>query len=298
MTKAPKATTFSSRSNAKRAAEKAIATGSAPSIDYGIRERPSGRFEILWHLKGDGSSTSAGETQIATEAVEADTPLSNPFARVEAAEAAEDPLGYRDRLLAADSERRQTMAEPADASEAEVVAPQPEAAEPEADPFAKGAQVLVRIRKKRQTLGMVDYRVDARHVRVFLDVAAKGSPSSLFEVDKLVLTGARGLPPAAPKEERKPRGTPSGARKPSKSAELDAAAARGETPTKPVMTSKANPHYQKRFDKLEAMAMAGDWDGMRGYEVKGINSYAKMVAAYRDRLLAAHEAQQRATEAA
>ena len=36
---------------------------------------------------------------------------------------------------------------------------------------------------------------------------------------------------------------------------------------------------------------------MRGYEVKGINSYAKMVAAYRDRLLATHEAQQRKTEA-
>ena len=69
-------------------------------------------------------------------------------------------------------------------------------------------------------------------------------------------------------------------------------------PTKPIMTSKANPHYQKRFDQLEALAMAGDWAGVRGYEVKGINSYAKMVAAYRDRLLAAHEAQQRATEAA
>jgi hypothetical protein len=99
------------------------------------------------------------------------------------------------------------------------------------------------------------------------------------------------IAPAA-KPERKPRAAPSGDRKPSKSTELDAAAARGETPTKPVMTSKANPHYQKRFDKLEAMAMAGDWDGMRGYEVKGINSYAKMVAAYRDRLLAAHAAQE------
>ena len=44
--------------------------------------------------------------------------------------------------------------------------------------------------------------------------------------------------------------------------------------------------------------MADDWNAIREYEVKGINSYAKMVAAYRDRLLAAHEAQQRATEAA
>jgi hypothetical protein len=99
---------------------------------------------------------------------------------------------------------------------------------------------------------------------------------------------AAGAP--AGKLERKPRAAPSGDRKPSKASQLDAAAARGETPVKPVMTSKANPHYQARFDKLEAMAMAGDWDGVRAYEVKGINSYAKMVAAYRDRLLVAHAA--------
>ena len=40
--------TFSSRSNAKRAAEKAIAAGTAPSIDYGIKEQEDGRFEIAW----------------------------------------------------------------------------------------------------------------------------------------------------------------------------------------------------------------------------------------------------------
>jgi hypothetical protein len=37
-------TTFSTRSNAKRAAEKAIATGMAPSIDYGFKEHEDGRF--------------------------------------------------------------------------------------------------------------------------------------------------------------------------------------------------------------------------------------------------------------
>jgi hypothetical protein len=56
------------------------------------------------------------------------------------------------------------------------------------------------------------------------------------------------------------------------------------------MTSKANPHYQARFNKLEALATAADWDGVRAYVVKGINSYAKMVKQYRDRLLAAHAA--------
>jgi hypothetical protein len=259
MAKAPKATTFSSRSNAKRAAEKAIADGSAPSIDYGIKERASGRFQISWHRKGgteEVPTTEQAEEEIAT-----------------------------------------AMAEPAEAEEAP---PQPEAVEPEADSFPKGARVLARISKRRQALGTVDYRVDARHVRVYLTAAAPRTPSAIFDVGSLVLATDEDWAAIAPagKLERKPRAAPSGDRKPSKASELDAQAATGAMPTKPIMTSKANPHYQKRFDQLEALAMAGDWAGVRGYEVKGINSYAKMVAAYRDRLLAAHGAQQRATEAA
>jgi hypothetical protein len=156
MAKASKATTFSSRSNAKRAAEKAIATGTAPSLDYGIKTtHRSGRFQIIWKDRAKEARERLGmppttehiEAEIATATAEADTPPSNPM------------------------------------------------------------------------------------------------------------------------------------------------------PAKPVVTSKANPHYQARFDKLEAMAMAGDWDSVRAYEVKGINSYAKMVAAYRDRLLAAHAASAASDEA-
>ena len=56
------------------------------------------------------------------------------------------------------------------------------------------------------------------------------------------------------------------------------------------MTSAANPHYQKRFDELHKLAAAGDWDGVGNYEVKGSNSYSKMVARYRQDLLAVHAA--------
>jgi hypothetical protein len=73
----------------------------------------------------------------------------------------------------------------------------------------------------------------------------------------------------------------------SKNAELDAAAARGIVPEKPDVTSHANHHYQKRFDKLAELAEAGDWDAVRAYECTGVNSYAKMVRQYRGRLLAA-----------
>jgi hypothetical protein len=102
-----------------------------------------------------------------------------------------------------------------------------------------------------------------------------------------------GSAPSLPAEKppRKPRAAPSGDRPPSRSAQIDAAAAAGIIPAKPIITSPTNKaQYQPRFDKLEAMAMADDWDGVRGYEVKGINSYAKMVKQYRARLLTAHAA--------
>jgi hypothetical protein len=62
----------------------------------------------------------------------------------------------------------------------------------------------------------------------------------------------------------------------------------------PIVTSAANPHYQKHFDRLFALAKAGDWDGVRNYEVKGSNSYSKMVARYRQDLLAVHAASEAA----
>src|SRR5260221_11082247 len=42
------ASSFSTRSNAKRAAEKMIAKGTAPTVDYGIKPSDDGRFEIVW----------------------------------------------------------------------------------------------------------------------------------------------------------------------------------------------------------------------------------------------------------
>ena len=61
-------------------------------------------------------------------------------------------------------------------------------------------------------------------------------------------------------------------------------------PDKPVVTSKTNQHYQKRFDRLAELAAAGDWDAVRAYDVKGSNTYSKMLARYRRQLLAAHAA--------
>jgi hypothetical protein len=73
------------------------------------------------------------------------------------------------------------------------------------------------------------------------------------------------------------------------------AIATGRLPQRaPVVTSAANPHYQKHFDRLFDLAQAGDWDGVRNYQVTGSNSYSKMVARYRRDLLAVHAASEAA----
>jgi hypothetical protein len=71
--------------------------------------------------------------------------------------------------------------------------------------------------------------------------------------------------------------------------------AAGQLPEKPpVVTSKANPHYQKRFDTLHSLAVAGDWEAVRDYRATGSNSYSKMVARHRHDLLAIHAASEAA----
>src|SRR5580692_136162 len=60
---------FTARNNAKRAAEKMIANGKAPAVDYGIRPRDDGRFEIVWKTV---PTTGEVETEIATAATAAE----------------------------------------------------------------------------------------------------------------------------------------------------------------------------------------------------------------------------------
>ena len=57
---------FTARNNAKRAAEKMIANGTAPAVDYG---REDGRFEIVWTT---APITGEVEAEIATAATAAE----------------------------------------------------------------------------------------------------------------------------------------------------------------------------------------------------------------------------------
>src|SRR5438552_9942386 len=63
------ASSFTARKNAKRAAEKMIANGKAPTVDYGIQPREDGRFEIVWKT---ASGIGEVEAEIATAATAAE----------------------------------------------------------------------------------------------------------------------------------------------------------------------------------------------------------------------------------
>src|SRR5580704_2155794 len=63
------ASSFTARNNAKRAAEKMIANGKAPAVNYGIRPRDDGRFEIVWKT---APTTGEVEAEIATAATAAE----------------------------------------------------------------------------------------------------------------------------------------------------------------------------------------------------------------------------------
>src|SRR6202035_5291546 len=65
----PRTSSFTARNNTKRAAEKMIANGKAPAVNYGIRPRDDGRFEIVWKT---APTTGEVEAEIATAATAAE----------------------------------------------------------------------------------------------------------------------------------------------------------------------------------------------------------------------------------
>lgn len=255
-------TSFSLRHNAKRAAERMIEAGTAPSIDFGIRTLDSGRFEIAWR-----------------------TGLIEPEAEAEYPGSFEDDDG---------TEPREHGLDYADAEDWPIEDPTNEPDEPEPepepiagkDPWPARAPVKIRASGNKQLTGTIVDRVDLTHWRVQLDFAAAGATSVYdgadFEAGAVTKPWTKSL--------AKPQRSPSAAPARPKSTELDGAASRGVMPEKPLITSRANLAYQKRFDHLADRAAAGDWSAVEAYEINGVNSYAKMLKQYRDRLLAAHAA--------
>jgi hypothetical protein len=165
--------------------------------------------------------------------------------------------------------------------------------------FPVGAYVHVQLGRLRIRAGHITQRIDQANVRVHLLGAAEGV-TQLVNVAQLYHVEEKPMPAEEPKPARQRRRgqatvAPAGTRS-RYSIDADLLAA-GRLPDKaPEVTSAANQRYQTHFDKLLELATAGDWAAVRKYEITGSNSYSKMVARYREDLLAVRKAQQ--TEAA
>ncbi len=278
--------TFSNRSNAKRAAEKMIANGTAPAVDYGFKTRDDGRFEIVWNTaEAKASPATTDELAAAVDKAEANWPEAR---EAEAASMTETTSTEADPG-ANGGESSLAVNDPAE-SESAAAAPPPRPATAESEnPWPEGTRVMVRNKGKSWSEATMVRRLDADYWRVEFP----GGGSGVFqEADIRAYDAERDAKPA-----RQPRARATAPRAPRAESRsrytIDPAAiAAGKLPDKaPVVTSAANQLYQKKFDALHAHAVAGEWDAVRDYKITGSNSYSKLVARYRENLLAVHAAQ-------
>ena len=266
------ASSFTLRKNAKRAAEAMIRKGTAPAVDYDISPSGNGRFEIVW------KTVKAAPTF--DEEASADQP------------AAASPTEAASQPAPAATEPATTDAAPQPASEAEAASPPapvateaaPALSEPAPNEWPHGTRVMVRKRKSWREATIIS-RLDPDLWRaeypgggfgMFREADIRAYP----ERDANIAEQPRRAKAAAPQNSSR-----------SRYAIDPETITAGRLPQRaPVVTSNANPHYQKHFDRLFALAKAGDWDGVGNYEVKGSNSYSKLVARYQRDLLALHAA--------
>ena len=272
------ASRFTLRKNAERAARTMIRKGTAPAVDYGIKSSDDG-FEIVWKIAKTAPTTDEVETEIAEASAEQPAAAS-------LAEAASQPAPAATKPATANAAPQPTSEAEAASQPAPVATePFPALSEPAPNKWQHGTSVMVRKRKSWREATIIS-RLDPNHWRA----EYPGGGSGMFrEADIRAYDAERDARPAAQSR----RATETAALKSSRSryAIDPEAIAAGRLPEKaPVVTSAANPHYQKHFDRLFAFARAGDWDAVRDYKVTGSNSYSKMVERYRQDLLAVHAA--------
>ena len=277
------ASSFTLRKNAKRAAEAMIRKGTALAVDYGIKPSDNGRFEIVWKIAKAAPTADEVEIKIAEASADQPVAASPTEAALQPAPAATEPAT--------------TDAAPQPASEVEaapqpaLVASEPASAlsEPAPNQWPRGTRVMVRKGKSWREATIIS-RLDPDYWRA----EYPGGGSSLSrEADIRAYDPKRDATPAK-QPHRAKEAAPQKSSQSRYGIDHETIAA-GRLPQRaPVVTSAANAHYQKHFDRLFGMAKAGDWDGVRDYEVKGSNSYSKMVARYRQDLLAVHAASEAA----
>ena len=272
------ASRFTLRKNAERAARTMIRKGTAPAVDYGIKSSDDG-FEIVWKIAKTAPTTDEVETEIAEASAEQPAAAS-------LAEAASQPAPSATEPATANAAPQPTSEAEAASQPAPVATePFPALSEPAPNQWPHGTSVMVRKRKSWREATIIS-RLDPNHWRA----EYPGGGSGMFrEADIRAYDAERDARPAA--QSRRAKATAPQKSSRSRYAIDPEAIAAGRLPQKaPLVTSAANPHYQKHFDRLFALARAGDWDAVRDYKVTGSNSYSKMVERYRQDLLAVHAA--------
>src|SRR3984957_5305989 len=259
------ASRFTLRKNAERAARAMIRKGTAPAVDYGIKSSDDG-FEIVWKIAKTAPTTDEIETEIAEASAEQPAAASLAEAASQPAPAATEPAT--------------TDAAPQPASEAEAASqPAPvatEAAPALSEPASKnewphGTRVMVRKRKSWREATIIS-RLDPDLWRA----EYPGGGSGMFREADIRAYDPERDANIAEQHRRAKATTPQNSSRSRYAIDPETITA-GRLPQRaPVVTSAANPHYQKHFDRLFDLAKAGDWDGVRNYEVKGSNSYSKM----------------------
>ena len=272
------ASRFTLRKNAERAARTMIRKGTAPAVDYGIKSSDDG-FEIVWKIAKTAPTADEVETEIAEASAQQPAAAS-------LAEAASPPAPSATEPATAKAEPQPTSEAEAPSQPAPVATePFPALSEPAPNQWPNGAMVMVRTRKSWREATIIG-RLDPNHWRA----EYPGGGSGMFrEADIRAYDAERDARAAA--QSRRAKATAPQKSSRSRYAIDPEAIAAGRLPQKaPVVTSAANPHYQKHFDRLFALARAGDWDAVRDYKVTGSNSYSRMVERYRQDLLAVHTA--------
>jgi hypothetical protein len=275
------ASSFTLRKNAKRAAEAMIRKGTAPAVDYSIEPCENGRFEIDWKIANTVRTTDEVETEIAEASADQPPAASPTEAASQRAPAITEPATTEAATQRASE--IEVASQPASAATEAALA----LSEPAPNKWPHGTRVMVRTRKSWREATIIR-RLDPDHWRV----EYPGGGSGMFRESHIrAYDPKRDATPAKQPRRAKEAAPPSRSRY-----RIDPETiAAGRLPQRaPVVISAANPHYQKHFDRLFDLAQAGDWDGVRNYEVKGSNSYSKMVARYRQDLLGVHAASEAA----
>ena len=244
------ASSFTTRSNAKRAAEQMIAKGTAPTVDYGIKPS-NGRFEVVWKTAltaPEFAETAEAQTNQASKAEGEDWP--NTAATTEEVET-------KIATVTASADEPAASGEPAPAEPAPVTTqPKPE------NKWPNGTRVMVRKRKSWREATIVS-RLEPDYWRA----EYPGGGSGMFQRADIRAYDAERDAKLGKQPRRVKATTPRKASLSSYAIDPEAIAA-GTLPDKPpVVTSKANPHYQKHFDRLFRPCQG--WQLERGARLRG-----------------------------